>query len=546
MLGDAILAEPGAVIGFAGPRVIKQTLGQDLPEGFQTAEFLLDHGMLDSGGASRGISSARSSQLLRHMCGQARARHGVDRRPDASDTATALDYLFARTTGGVQVRPRAHARAARRARRSAARRIPSLHVAGTNGKGSSVATADGAARARRGCASATLHVAAPRRFSRADRRRRRADLRATRSSSSSTRGRRSIERDRRDVLRGDDGDGVRLLRAGAAPTSRSIETGLGGRLDSTNVVDPARRRRDVDRARSHRISRRRRSRQIARREGGDLQARRAGGDRRARCRDIRGLLADARARGRRVAVRVVADEMRVDDVGRRRRRHRASRSRALGDERASATPLARAASGGELRVHARAARRGRRAVSRVARRGGARSAATRAAARALPARRAAGSSTSRTIPTARGRSRETLRCRRPHERRSRRCSACSRDKDWRAMMRRARARRRSRFVLTDAPTAPASRAWTLDEARAYARGARLRGRGGARLRRGARRARQRARDDARHRAPFTPSATRWRACRCLRSPGSFRGCSRAPSPAFATSIPRSSPSARTS
>ena len=37
MLGDAILAEPGAVIGFAGPRVIKQTLGQDLPEGFQTA-----------------------------------------------------------------------------------------------------------------------------------------------------------------------------------------------------------------------------------------------------------------------------------------------------------------------------------------------------------------------------------------------------------------------------------------------------------------------------------------------------------------------------
>ena len=47
MLGDAILAEPGAVIGFAGPRVIKQTLGQDLPEGFQTAEFLLDHGMLD-------------------------------------------------------------------------------------------------------------------------------------------------------------------------------------------------------------------------------------------------------------------------------------------------------------------------------------------------------------------------------------------------------------------------------------------------------------------------------------------------------------------
>jgi len=47
MLGDVIISEPGALIGFAGPRVIKQTIGQDLPEGFQRAEFLLAHGMLD-------------------------------------------------------------------------------------------------------------------------------------------------------------------------------------------------------------------------------------------------------------------------------------------------------------------------------------------------------------------------------------------------------------------------------------------------------------------------------------------------------------------
>lgn len=47
MLGDFILAEPGALIGFAGPRVIKQTIGQDLPEGFQRAEFLLDKGFVD-------------------------------------------------------------------------------------------------------------------------------------------------------------------------------------------------------------------------------------------------------------------------------------------------------------------------------------------------------------------------------------------------------------------------------------------------------------------------------------------------------------------
>jgi len=48
MLGDYILAEPGALIGFAGPRVIKQTIGQDLPEGFQRAEFQLKHGFVDA------------------------------------------------------------------------------------------------------------------------------------------------------------------------------------------------------------------------------------------------------------------------------------------------------------------------------------------------------------------------------------------------------------------------------------------------------------------------------------------------------------------
>lgn len=47
MLGDIILAEPGALIGFAGPRVIEQTIGQRLPEGFQRSEFLLEHGFID-------------------------------------------------------------------------------------------------------------------------------------------------------------------------------------------------------------------------------------------------------------------------------------------------------------------------------------------------------------------------------------------------------------------------------------------------------------------------------------------------------------------
>jgi acetyl-CoA carboxylase carboxyl transferase subunit beta len=47
MLGDLNIAEPGALIGFAGPRVVKETIGKELPQGFQTAEFVLEKGFLD-------------------------------------------------------------------------------------------------------------------------------------------------------------------------------------------------------------------------------------------------------------------------------------------------------------------------------------------------------------------------------------------------------------------------------------------------------------------------------------------------------------------
>lgn len=63
MLGDLNFAEPGALIGFAGPRVIKETIKQELPEGFQTAEFLLDHGFLDFI-VSRNKLKERMSDLL--------------------------------------------------------------------------------------------------------------------------------------------------------------------------------------------------------------------------------------------------------------------------------------------------------------------------------------------------------------------------------------------------------------------------------------------------------------------------------------------------
>ena len=66
MLGDVNLAEPGALIGFAGPRVITETLGQELPDGFQRSEFLLEHGMVDRVVDRRELKST-IGVLLRHM-----------------------------------------------------------------------------------------------------------------------------------------------------------------------------------------------------------------------------------------------------------------------------------------------------------------------------------------------------------------------------------------------------------------------------------------------------------------------------------------------
>lgn len=66
MLGDVNLAEPGALIGFAGPRVITETLGQELPDGFQRSEFLLQHGMIDCVVDRRELKST-IGVLLRHM-----------------------------------------------------------------------------------------------------------------------------------------------------------------------------------------------------------------------------------------------------------------------------------------------------------------------------------------------------------------------------------------------------------------------------------------------------------------------------------------------
>ncbi|MCH9684466.1 MAG: acetyl-CoA carboxylase, carboxyltransferase subunit beta [Deltaproteobacteria bacterium] len=75
MLGDLILAEPRALVGFAGPRVIQQTIGQDLPKGFQRAEFLLEHGMIDA--------IVPRLELREHLGGLLRLLQGAPPRPPA-------------------------------------------------------------------------------------------------------------------------------------------------------------------------------------------------------------------------------------------------------------------------------------------------------------------------------------------------------------------------------------------------------------------------------------------------------------------------------
>ena len=66
MLGDLNIAEPGALIGFAGPRVVKETIGKDLPKGFQTSEFVLEHGFLDFIVDRRDLKN-RIAQVLRML-----------------------------------------------------------------------------------------------------------------------------------------------------------------------------------------------------------------------------------------------------------------------------------------------------------------------------------------------------------------------------------------------------------------------------------------------------------------------------------------------
>jgi acetyl-CoA carboxylase carboxyl transferase subunit beta len=88
MLGDLNIAEPKALIGFAGPRVIEQTIRQKLPEGFQRSEFLLDHGMLDLIVDRREMRAtlARALRFMGTHVAAAAETADDERAPAAADT----------------------------------------------------------------------------------------------------------------------------------------------------------------------------------------------------------------------------------------------------------------------------------------------------------------------------------------------------------------------------------------------------------------------------------------------------------------------------
>ncbi|MBI4545545.1 MAG: acetyl-CoA carboxylase carboxyltransferase subunit beta [Gemmatimonadetes bacterium] len=131
MLGDVHLAEPGALIGFAGPRVIEQTIKQELPEGFQRAEFLLEHGMVDRIVDRRELKSTLA-RLLRHMLGL----------PPAAEAGTNGEGVAIAEAGSGAVRRRG---------KGSAGRSPPRGRRGRRGAGGEGAGGDeGGARGRRG------------------------------------------------------------------------------------------------------------------------------------------------------------------------------------------------------------------------------------------------------------------------------------------------------------------------------------------------------------------------------------------------------------
>ena len=233
MLGDLNIAEPGALIGFAGPRVIEQTIRQKLPEGFQRSEFLLKHGMLDAVVPRLEMKPyiATRAQVLRWRCMN---------YPDSVHFLYALGNEIKTAKLGLE-----RIRAVLEALGRPQDRCRFVHVAGTNGKGSTCAMIESGLRAagRRTGLFTSPHLAEPTERIRIDgapglRRALRRRLRPR-----ARRRRRSARRRRRDrpahhLLRNRHRHGARWSSPRSASTCVVLEVGLGGRLDATNVVRP--------------------------------------------------------------------------------------------------------------------------------------------------------------------------------------------------------------------------------------------------------------------------------------------------------------------
>ena len=259
MLGDLNIAEPKALIGFAGPRVIEQTIRQKLPEGFQRSEFLLEHGMLDLVVDRRELKAHDRARAALHgsrapappaaPCRRRTDRRRRGRHPQPRVTTSVLDRLLALETFGIKLGldniarlcealghpERAFATAASSPAPTARARSPrwsnaALRAAGhRTGRYTSPHLVDlertlrdrrRAGRRRDASTTPSRTRARPSRIGCAGR-----HARASRRPSSSHHGRR-----------------VRAVPARRRRRSRCIEVGLGGRFDATNVVDPDGRR----------------------------------------------------------------------------------------------------------------------------------------------------------------------------------------------------------------------------------------------------------------------------------------------------------------
>ena len=213
MLGDVQLAEPGALIGFAGQRVIEQTIREKLPEGFQRAEYLLEHGMIDMV-VPRGELKEKLALLISYLCSGGEGGRLMDfARSAHPDVQGQLDRLSKLSPAGDRLGLERIRELLERLGRPQDRLPPVFHVAGTNGKGSTVAFLRAALEA----AGHTVHAFTSPHLVRFNERIRIAGKpdRGRAAGGASHRVARCQRRDRAELLRGGDRSRVARVRAHA-------------------------------------------------------------------------------------------------------------------------------------------------------------------------------------------------------------------------------------------------------------------------------------------------------------------------------------------